>query len=122
MNKIKYSLTLLLLISTLNTFSQNLFDLVTKASEQGTKAPTNSPASYTAAVLLADKALEKLNSGDSKEADLLIQESINTYPTVSVFGYCNALAKLSDIVGANLIADKAVNKVKTLGTPIYMVD
>ena len=121
MNKIKYSLTILLLISTLNAFSQNLFDLVTKVSGQGTKAPTNSPTDYTAAVLLADKALEKLNSGESKEADRLIQESINTYPTVSVFGYCNALAKLSDITGANLIADKATNKVKTLGTPIYMV-
>ena len=120
MTKIKYSLTLLLLISTLSSFSQTLIDIAKKGSEQGTKVPTDSPAAYAAAVLLADKAIEKLNSGDSKEADRLIQKSINTYPTVSVFGYCNALAKLSDIVGANLIADKVINKVKTLGTPIYM--
>ena len=120
MSNIKYILILLLFSNTIDSFSQNLFNVAT-ALVINKKETVNPPIEYEKAVLLLEKALEKLISGDAKEADRLIQESISTYPTVKIFGYCNALAKLSDILGANLIADKAANKVKNLGTEIFMV-
>ncbi|MDB5012427.1 MAG: hypothetical protein JWQ25_629 [Daejeonella sp.] len=66
---------------------------------------------YKKAENLARQANEQLQNGNVKEADALIKKSIESYPVFAVFEYAKTLAKLPDLLGANLIMDKLIERV-----------
>ncbi|MES2828452.1 MAG: caspase family protein [Bacteroidota bacterium] len=59
-------------------------------------------------------ASKSMNAGDIKTADSLIKISIKVYPTMYVFNYASKLARLSDIVGANLIMDRVIARAQMI--------
>lgn len=92
-------------------------------SSQGRKGKNNSteksnsevdpPLDYKKAEQIAIQANALLKQGELKAADSLINESINLYPTKTIFEYAKTLCELSDMVTANDIMDKAYERVKS---------
>ena len=70
-----------------------------------------SPA-YEQAKELAGKAFSSLKAGNILEAEILIQQSLEAYPTVEIFEFAQAQALLPDVKAANLLMDKAIERVK----------
>ncbi len=65
---------------------------------------------FDAANKLALQAQAELTAGNKTMADSLINLSIKTYPTLEAMQYALQLGRLSDIVGANLIIQKIINR------------
>jgi|GEM_PF-729935 len=68
---------------------------------------------YKEAYKLAETAKQQLLAGNIKLADSLIKRSIDIYPTLPVFDYAIVLGSMPDVVGANLIMDRAIDRART---------
>ena len=75
-------------------------------------SPVTSPE-YEEARSLAGRALVSLKAANMLEAERLINQSLQHYPTVEIFEYALAQAQLPDVKGANLLMDRAIERVKT---------
>ncbi|WP_316738399.1 hypothetical protein [Pedobacter aquatilis] len=75
---------------------------------------------FNEATNLAKKAKSEFDSGNFSGADLLINESIKTYPTPEVLLYARAVGEHDDISGANRIMDLLIDAVRV--SPGYKKD
>lgn len=86
---------------------------------------------YNYAMALAIKAEKILKLGDFKAADSVIRISIKRYPTKEAIEYARCLGELSDVLGANLIMDLVIDRVRSsekgyekdlMGAVMYQID
>ena len=88
-----------------------LFLIVSTAFSQSKK-------DYEKAENLAKEANQHLLNGDVNLADSLINASIKIYPTSEVLNYAETVAQLPDVLKANMVMFKMLDKLKGLGSKV----
>ncbi|HQX97187.1 MAG: caspase family protein [Chitinophagaceae bacterium] len=78
---------------------------------------SNAQEKYKDAEKIAKSAIGELQAGNVKSADSLIWLSIQKYPTYTVFEYVRLVAKLPDVLVANRIMDKLIERVSKVDGP-----